>query len=349
MLDFTSALYLGQGFATSNISSGIPLTTGKPAALCETGLNKWVAQKIAKMQGMERGIIAPSALHLFWDIFGMTEVHDIIFIDAAAYPISEWGSIRAISKQIQVIKFKAHDSKDLHNLLKIHCKKHQKPIIICDGWSIDLGKISPLKEYLFMAKKYDGKLLLDDTQAFGIFGKKPTAHQVFGVGGGGSLAHLGLYSPRILSIVSLSKSFGVPVSVLSGNAENLKKFTQKSDTRIHTSQVSNLYAISVANVLKINQLYGNLLRNKLLKNILFFQQILAKNKDIQVLGGLFPVQQIVVQNSHFSPQKLHTILEKKGIESLLLAPLRQFELPRIGFCIRADHTANELLKIAEIL
>jgi 8-amino-7-oxononanoate synthase len=69
-LDFTSALYLGLGHASASLRPWDQLTTGAPAALVEPSDANAVARRVAALQGCERGLLAPSALHLFWDLFG---------------------------------------------------------------------------------------------------------------------------------------------------------------------------------------------------------------------------------------------------------------------------------------
>ena len=92
MHDFTSALYLGFRHPHRLLPSWESLTLGKPATLEESALQASVAQELALLQGCERGVLAPSTLHLFWDLFGILSRQQVaIYMDAGVYPIARWG------------------------------------------------------------------------------------------------------------------------------------------------------------------------------------------------------------------------------------------------------------------
>ena len=70
MLDFTSCLYLGLRHESDALPAWSSLSTGKPAALEDPPGARRVARKLAELQGCETALMAPSTLHLFWDLFG---------------------------------------------------------------------------------------------------------------------------------------------------------------------------------------------------------------------------------------------------------------------------------------
>ena len=67
-----------------------------------------------------------------------------------------------------------------------------------------------------------GLLVIDDTQALGIFGKRTKGESPYGSGGGGSLRWHALQTPRIVAVSSLAKAFGAPVAVVAGSARLTK-------------------------------------------------------------------------------------------------------------------------------
>lgn len=71
MINFASALYLGMHHPSQLLQSWQQLTLGVPAALAEPPGAEEVAGKLAQLQGSEQGVLLPSTLHLFWDLFGM--------------------------------------------------------------------------------------------------------------------------------------------------------------------------------------------------------------------------------------------------------------------------------------
>ena len=74
--------------------------------------------------------------------------------------------------------------------------------------------------------------MLDDTQALGVLGEKPTPDAPYGRGGGGSLPWHGVTSPHVIAGSSLAKGFGVPIAVLSGSERMIRRFeTCERDAR----------------------------------------------------------------------------------------------------------------------
>ena len=96
MLDFTSVLYLGIRHAHHTLRPWAQLTTGRPAALEPAPEAVAVAQDLAQLLGCERAVLAPSTLHLYWDLFDVLANDRIaIYADAGIYPIARWGIERA--------------------------------------------------------------------------------------------------------------------------------------------------------------------------------------------------------------------------------------------------------------
>ena len=71
------------------------------------------------------------------------------------------------------------------------------------------------------------KLVLDDTQALGLLGARPSDTPMAD-GGGGSLRWRGLSSPHVIVGGSLAKALGVPMAVLSGSEPVIRRFEQKA-------------------------------------------------------------------------------------------------------------------------
>ena len=69
MLDFTSALYLGLGHPSASLAPWRALTLGRPAALEEPPGGRGLARDLALLMGGEAGLLYPSTLHLFRDLF----------------------------------------------------------------------------------------------------------------------------------------------------------------------------------------------------------------------------------------------------------------------------------------
>ena len=87
MPDFTSALYLGFNHPSASLPPWGALTLGRPAALEEPTGGPALAQELTRLIGGEAGIVYPSTLHLFRDVFQVTAPKGtLIVFDAAGLP-----------------------------------------------------------------------------------------------------------------------------------------------------------------------------------------------------------------------------------------------------------------------
>ncbi|UOQ68149.1 hypothetical protein [Hymenobacter volaticus] len=272
MLDFTSALYLGP--PTFSVPTNLPLTTGRPAALQEPGWQRRIAEMVANRQGLETGLLAPSTLHLFWDVLALAPSSAVIFIDQAMYPIGHWGAARAALRGLPVVPFDADNLPALRRLLHIYRQQGHIPWLLTDGWRLAQEGPAPLSCYQELLRPDPRSvLLLDDTQAFGVLGAKPSAQHPLGQGGGGSLPYAGVRGPGIVCISSLAKGLGVPVAVLTGSRKWVARFARRSATRVHNSPVSNWHAWAAGQALHRDAARtGNAARQQLAQRIREFRR-----------------------------------------------------------------------------
>lgn len=67
-LDFTSSNYLGYRHGHAGLPPWHELTTGRPAALAEPRLARWLGGELARRTGREAVVLATSTLHAFVDV-----------------------------------------------------------------------------------------------------------------------------------------------------------------------------------------------------------------------------------------------------------------------------------------
>jgi len=333
---FTSALYLGLDHASRSLPEWDRLTLGKPAALeAPPGSNR-VEKGLAELIGCERALLATSTLHLFWDLFNVLAQRDVnIFLDAGSYPIVRWGVERAACSGTLVQSFRQHDPEALRRALESVDRK--PPVIVTDGYCPGSGRLAPLEEYLTEATARGGYVVVDDSQAFGIFGK-PSPWAVYGTRGGGSMQHAGLSSDRLIIGASLAKAFGVPVAVLAGSAAVLDRYDRQSATRVHCSPPSSAAIAASAHALAINQWHGDVLRSKLAQRVSRFRHGL-KRLGLIAIPGLFPVQPLRLPE-HMDARMLHEELEQQGVEAVLQR--RERGNAGISFVVTARHSLDEI-------
>src|ERR1700756_1386048 len=229
MLDFTSVLYLGFRHAYHTLRPWAQLTTGRPAALEPAPEAVALAQGLAQLLGCERVVLAPSTLHLFWDLFDvLSRDHVAIYADGGTYPIARFGIERAAAKGIPTSTFPTHDPAALASLLHRDQRTGRRPIVVTDGFCTATGRTAPLPEYLKLVRERNGYLVIDDTQALGILGKMPARDTPYGRGGAGTPAWHGVEGPELIIGSSLAKGFGSPLAALAGNAPLITKFEELS-------------------------------------------------------------------------------------------------------------------------
>ncbi|MFD2784422.1 PLP-dependent aminotransferase family protein [Hymenobacter rubripertinctus] len=348
MLDFTSALYLGRPALPAQLPAGLGLTTGQPAALRESGLAGAVGAEVARRQGLEAGLLAPSTLHLFWDVVHLLPPKAVLLLDEALYPVGRWGAEHALLRGHQVVRFRSGDLAQLGRLLAAYARAGRVPWLLSDGWLLAAGRPAPLADYQRLLRPFPGSVLLvDDTQAFGLLGAAPGPGSPWGRGGGGSLVHAGVAGAGVLTITSLAKGLGVPVAVLAGSATHLTRFRQRSETRVHTSPASELHAWLAAQALHQDARSGDVRRHRLLCRICQFRQALTAG-GLRPAGGLFPVQKLRLSAAH-AAFGLHEYLRRRGIRVLLLADARRPTVPEVACCLRADHSVADIGQLSRAI
>ena len=340
--DFTSSLYLGFYHPSYEIGTWDRLSLGKPAALEEPELAKSLGNEIAKLQGQEAGILAPSTLHLFFDVFYQLGKHNpAILYDQELYAVGKWG-LNSINPNLKLARPFSHlDYISLGKVVNRYVPKNRQIVLVTDGLCPVCGRTPPLKEYLKIIRPFGGLILIDDTQAFGILGKNPCPSKPFGQKGGGILRYLNIPSPQILIISSLAKGFGVPIAALSGSAYWIRQFRQRSLTRFHNSPASLPQLLATQNACKLNGTLGGRRRLHLSNLINYFQRFMRK-MQIPYSTQHFPVQNLI-ELRRGEAASLHRFLLDKGIKSLLTNYSCSYP-NRLNntFIFRADHSLQDI-------
>jgi 8-amino-7-oxononanoate synthase len=336
-LDFTSSLYLGAENSWQSLTGWESLTLGKPAALESVPGTRRVERELAALTGCERVLLGPSTLHLFWDLFGFLARRGMsIFLDAGSYPIAQWGVERAASYGAPVRVFPQHDHRALGSLLK---NAPGKPVVVADGYNPLRGSSAPVAAYLECAKRMGGLVVLDDTQALGIFGHSQSKEQPYGNEGGGSLRRAGVRDDQVVLVSSLAKGFGAPLAMLGGSEAVTAAFEFESETRMHCSPPSAAVVAAAGHALAVNRRYGEVLRKQLAQRVAHFR---LRLRDLNVIatGGLFPVQPLRLPED-IDVGGLHEALLAGGLQTVLHQSTNGADW-RISFIITTKHSAGDI-------
>jgi len=92
---------------------------------------------------------------------------DHIFIDSSAH-FSLWDAAQNTNKPIT--PFAHLQPERLHEALERELLPRERPLVLSDGVFPISGEIAPLPEYLFIVKRYQGMVFLDDAHAVGVLG-----------------------------------------------------------------------------------------------------------------------------------------------------------------------------------
>jgi len=338
MPDFTSSLYLGLRHAPGDLRPWAQLTTGVPSGLVTPSEARMVARRLASLQGCEGAILAPSTLHLFWDLFGTRSAGSWeLFVDAGAYAVARWGAERAASRWLPVRGFQHHDPKSLLRSMSDRSRR-RRPVVVADGLCPSCGTLAPARAFLDAIEPLGGLLVLDDTQALGVLGGSPTPISPYGLGGGGSVRHHGMEGGPVLSISSMAKGFGAPVAVLSGPRELVRSFQTESETRMYCSPVSFADLAAAEHALDVNERFGAALRARLARLVRRFRR--GVGEQAIESSGLFPVQTLA-RVFGLDPPKLHRDLAARGFRTVLHRPGCD-EVIRVSVLITARHTPAQI-------
>jgi 8-amino-7-oxononanoate synthase len=339
VLDFTSSLYLGFQHASTSLRPWAHLTTGVPAALATPPLARTVADNLAELVGTECATLCRSTLHAFSDLFLILgERNSAIYTDVGTYPIPRWGIERAACRGVPVRTFRHHCPDDLSRQLAQDAGRRLRPLVVADGFCTGCGRFAPIRRYLAQARQFGGTLVLDDTQAMGVFGRSSTAARPYGLGGGGSLRANDLSCAPIVLVSSLAKGFGVPMAMIAGSANHIARFEMKSMTMVYSSPPSFADLHAAEQAIQLNFRSGDALRSRLEKLVRRFRGGL-RAAGIRTGNSLFPVQSLVL--NEISARALHQSLARAGIQAVLHRPACK---PRttVSFIITATHNSTAI-------
>ena len=336
MPDFRSALYLGLRHAARTLRPWAQLTSGVPWALQTSPEARAIAARLAAIAGCEAGLLAPSTLHLFFDLPAIAG-QDAVLLERGTYPIGGWGAARVGAVRV----FDQHDVGSLHAAL-LATAPERRPLIVLDGLAPGDRGVGPLGAYSRLASRYGARLVIDDTQAFGILGSRPDPAHPYGHGGGGSLRLHDIAGPHIILIASLAKGLGVPLALLAGARSELDRYAAQSATQMHSSGPSTAALRAAERALAVNHREGAARRARLARLVQLFRSQLQK-AGIPVAGGIFPVQTLPAMDARRT-LALHTQLARRDVH--VIAQRLAHGQGRLCFVLNARHTPHDVISAA---
>jgi 8-amino-7-oxononanoate synthase len=347
MLDFTSALYLGIRHPSRSLRPWSQFTTGKPAALGVAPGAQAITAALAELQGCERVTLLPSTLHLFFDLFEVLRQEGVrLYIDACAYPMARWGAERAAARGVLLRQIPHYDPVVARHMVEEDSASGLRPVILADGFCPGCGRAAPLPQYLHCVAPDNGYVVLDDTQALGIWGQAPSPLNPYGRGGGGTLRLHNNRSPAVIVGSSLAKGFGVPLATLGGSAKLIRQFIRRSETTTHASPPSIAVLHAAEHALMLNAERGDVIRRHLARLVTRFRGQICRTR-LSGTESLFPVQTLTADPS-LDVVRLHQVLAAAGVRTVVV---RERAAPgaKLLFVFNALHSIEDVDRAADAL
>ncbi len=149
--------------------------------------------------GYHFGLAAPAMLS--------AQYHAIFFDEFAHYALRDGIAASGLPRR----SFRHLDVEDLEHQLRQHLAAGERPLVVTDGLYSTLGEIAPLDRLWRVTAAYDGRLVVDESHAFG----------VLGASGRGALEHHGIDRAGALAGGSLGKAFGTCGGLVLGSAADV--------------------------------------------------------------------------------------------------------------------------------
>ena len=273
-------------------STGSRVTTGNHPLYLE------LEQKLANFLGTESAVVCSSGY--LSDIILLQAIgkdFDILLIDKLAH-----SSIVDAAKQcVKKIVFYQHvEAQSLADQLTKHLKLSSKFLIMTDGVFPSRGEIPPLKEYLEIIGKYDGRILVDDAHAMAVVGKT----------GKGSWEEEGIERKVVYQTGTMSKGFGVFGGIISGDYGLMNRIYKHSLAFIGSTGLAIPIVSAAIQSVSFIQSHLNIIKDLQEKSLLI-------KKKIKQLGLDTPQSPTpIVSITHYDDVKnkrLYQLLLKNGI------------------------------------
>lgn len=266
--------------------------------------------------------IIPAIAGAEWSIFS-DELNHASIIDG----------IRLSKATVKI--FRHRDMNHLEGLLK---KSLKKKLIVTDAvFSMD-GDIAPLKDIVFLSKKYNAIVMIDDAHGTGVLGKT----------GRGALEHFGIKGDNIIQMGTLSKAFGCFGAFAAGSRDLIDFLLNRASSFIYSTSLPPAVAEAGTKAVDIVERKSHNLRKKLWNN----RQRLYKglvDLGYNTFGSETPIIPILTGDVK-GTLKLSAYLYKNKIFAPAIRPPTVPEGKcRIRFSVAAMHTKDDIDRVLEVL
>lgn len=268
----------------------------------------------------------------------LSEAEDTIFSDELNHA-SIIDGIKLSKAKIKI--FRHRDTNHLEELLK---KSSGRKLIITDTvFSMD-GDIAPLKDIVFLSKKYDAMLMIDDAHGTGVLGRT----------GRGGLEHFGITvtSPskadNIIQMGTLSKAFGCFGGFVAGSKNLINFLINRARSFIYSTSFPPVVAEAGIKAIEIVDLRFKNLRKKLWSNRERLYKGL-KGLGYETFDSETPIIPILAGDVKNALRLSRYLYKNKIFAPAIRPPSVPEGKCRIRFSVTASHTDEDIDLVLESL
>ena len=291
-------------------------------------VHKELEKKISEFLGTEDTILYSSCFDANGGLFETLLADEDAIISDQLNHASIIDGIRLC--KAQRLRFNNSDMKDLEEKLQ-QAQSARFRMIATDGvFSMD-GTIAKLDRICEFAEKYDALVMVDDSHATGVLGKR----------GRGATEHCGVMGRVDIITGTLGKALGgASGGFTSGKKEIIELLRQRSRPYLFSNTLAPAIAATSLKVLDM-LMASTELRDKLAKNTSYFRRQIA-GLGLNVIPGEHPIVPIMLGDAVLA-QKMAEKLLQKGVYVIGFSyPVVPKGAARIRTQISAAHSTNDL-------
>ena len=340
IIDFSSNDYLGlkdnqqtKKLLCKNLEN---LSLGSGASVLISGyteIQKELEETLSSFKETEKCIVVGSGYLANTGLIpAITTEQDVIFSDEYNHA-SIIDGIR-LSKAKRVI-YKHNDMNDLEDKLKKNIPE-RLPFIITDGVFSMEGDIAPLKDIVYLAKKYNCVVIIDDAHSTGILGE-----------GKGTLFHYGLKpDENIIQVGTLSKAVGSYGAFICGSETLIDFLINKMRTGIFSTGLSPVQNFISLNNLRI-LIEDNYRRENLFEKISYLHRKL-KEAGIEINFYGTPILTYIVGDDKTALEIRDKFLENGIFIQAIRPPTVPEGTARLRVTLSYKHKWKDIEKLIKI-
>ena len=298
-------------------------------------IHRELEQRIADFFGTEDTILYGSCWNANEGLFQTIALEQDAIISDELNHASIIDGIRLAKARKE--RFKNRDMGDLRRALEA-TKEARNKVVVTDGVFSMEGSLAPLREEIDLAKQYGGFLVVDDSHATGVLGKR----------GRGTGEELGVFGKIDAYTSTLGKALGGSHGGFTTGPKALIEYLrQKSRPYLFSNTLPPAVVLGSIAALDLLQKDSSLV-TKLRENTAYFRRQLT-SKNVRVREGIHPIVPILIGDTAKAIAISAQLLDRGVYLSGFGFPLVPQGQARLRCQVSAAHTREHLDRAIEAI